>query len=285
MNKLFEQFYITENDFGNIRAISKTVINNLDDFLDDLYEWFIHKSTFGKVLTTDTIIQGHRTSFKKNLTDLFSLNFNENYLNSMSAIAHGHIRLGLSLSDYFERTSTIKNLFEVFFQKLGIFSIGLSQSFHKFMDMEISLVSTAYSSTLNHSLQEQNEVLKDIAAPVSQLWKGLLFIPIVGRIDEKRIQNIQTLVLNRVMEKSAKVLILDISGIQDIDQGALDALFKITSSVKLMGCKSIISGISSEIATLIIEAGIKVDQLITTGNLEDALQKGFEFNLVKVTAI
>lgn len=92
-----------------------------------------------------------------------------------------------------------------------------------------------------------------------------------GYVPCKKIRE-RTLV--RVKELKAQQLIIDISGVPFVDTAVVSHLFKIVKGIKLLGCSTILTGISPEIADTMIELGIEIDKdLKTRADLQQALQE------------
>jgi anti-anti-sigma regulatory factor len=68
------------------------------------------------------------------------------------------------------------------------------------------------------------------------------------------------------------MFVLDISGVGAVDTAVANQLIKITRATQLMGCESIISGISPPIARTLVELGVQVGDVKTTATLRDALE-------------
>jgi rsbT co-antagonist protein RsbR len=127
------------------------------------------------------------------------------------------------------------------------------------------------------------KVMSEMATPVSLLWENILFLPIVGMVDSKRAQTIMEQVLQQISEKNSKVLILDIMGVAVVDSAVANHIIKITRATKLMGCESIITGISSSIAQTMVSLGIDLAGLITKSILTDGLEYAFTVLGLQVT--
>lgn len=80
--------------------------------------------------------------------------------------------------------------------------------------------------------------------------------------------------LSKIAETRSKVFIMDISGVAAVDTAVANQLIKITKATQLMGCDSIISGISPAISQTLVELGISVGEIFTTATLRDALELG-----------
>ena len=132
---------------------------------------------------------------------------------------------------------------------------------------------------------EQNQVLMDMSTPVTQLWDGILVLPLVGIIDSKRAQDIMSSMIEKIEAKETKAFILDISGIAIMDTGVANYIIKITKTTRLMGCHAIISGVSGAVANTMVQLGISIDEVDTTGNMQDALRKALALTDAKIVSI
>lgn len=144
---------------------------------------------------------------------------------------------------------------------------------------------TSYNEIVNDTIKEQNDALMEMSTPVTQLWNGILFLPLVGIIDSKRAQDVMTAMLDKISETQAKVFILDISGIGVLDTAVANYLIKITKATRLMGSVCIISGISGAVAQTIVELGIQIDEVETTGSMQDAVDKAFRLTGAEVVKL
>jgi anti-anti-sigma regulatory factor len=120
-------------------------------------------------------------------------------------------------------------------------------------------------------LQHTNALL-EMSTPVTPIWEGILLLPLLGIIDSGRTQDVMNKTLTKIAETRAKVFVLDISGVGTVDTAVANQLIKITQATQLMGCESIISGISPAVARTIVELGVKVGEVKTTAALRDAFE-------------
>lgn len=123
----------------------------------------------------------------------------------------------------------------------------------------------------------------DIPTPVNIIWEGILMISIFGHIDSSRAQEIMETMLNKLVDTGSKVIILDILGVATIDSAVASHLIKITRATRLMGCDSIVSGISPEIAQALVNLGVELGGVITTSTLANALESAFEMSGFEIT--
>ena len=113
--------------------------------------------------------------------------------------------------------------------------------------------------------------LEELSVPVVPIAKETAIIPIIGEIDTQRSQLILEVALQESSNLKIEYLILDISGVPIVDTMVADNLFKVVHALKLIGVKSIVSGIRPEIAQTIISLGIDFSKITTCANLHTAL--------------
>ena len=125
-------------------------------------------------------------------------------------------------------------------------------------------------------IDSQRRAIMEMSTPVTSIWDGVLMLPLVGVIDSKRALDITARILEEIGSSQATCFILDISGVAIIDTAVANYLIKITKATRLMGCRTLISGLSPAIAQTIVDLGIDVGDVQTTGNLSDALRLAFD---------
>jgi anti-anti-sigma regulatory factor len=111
-----------------------------------------------------------------------------------------------------------------------------------------------------------------MSTPVTPIWEGILLLPLLGIVDSTRTQDIMNKVLIEISQSRAKVFVMDISGVGSMDTGVANQLIRITKATQLMGCETIISGISPSIARTLVELGINIGEIRTTATLRDSFE-------------
>jgi methyl-accepting chemotaxis protein len=129
-----------------------------------------------------------------------------------------------------------------------------------------------FASDISLEVQKRSLALLEMSTPVTKIWDGVLFAPIVGIVDSKRSVDIMNKALSSIADTRARTLMLDIGGVAVVDTAVANHLIKIAKAAVLMGCKTIISGISPSIATTIAELGIDLGSIQTTSTIEAALR-------------
>jgi rsbT co-antagonist protein RsbR len=150
------------------------------------------------------------------------------------------------------------------------------RALNKLVHLDMTIIVQSYEHLVNEGIAAQSKSLLEMSTPVTQIWNGILLLPVVGLIDSKRAQDIMNSTLAKISESQARSFILDISGVAVVDTAVANHLVKITKATRLMGCESTISGVSPAIAQTIVDLGIDVEEVNTTGNMRSALLEAFE---------
>jgi methyl-accepting chemotaxis protein len=151
--------------------------------------------------------------------------------------------------------------------------VWLQASYNPIFDMEgRPLKVVKFAADITTEVQKRSLALLEMSTPVTKIWDGVLFAPIVGIVDSKRAVDIMNKALSSIDETRANRLLLDISGVAIVDTAVANHLIKIAKAAVLMGCKTIISGISPAIAQTIAELGIDLGAIQTTSTIESALR-------------
>jgi methyl-accepting chemotaxis protein len=151
--------------------------------------------------------------------------------------------------------------------------IWLQASYNPIFDIEGKpLKVVKFASDITGEVQKRSLALLEMSTPVTKIWDGVLFAPIVGIVDSKRSVDIMNKALSSIADTRARTLLLDIGGVAIVDTAVANHLIKIAKAAVLMGCKTIISGISPAIAQTIAELGIDLGAIQTTSTIESALR-------------
>ena len=138
-----------------------------------------------------------------------------------------------------------------------------------------------YLAEKERTIQAQQEELKHTSTPITEIWDGVLTLPIIGTLDSSRTMSVMENMLSRIEEERAKVVVIDVTGVQAIDSQVSHHLVQMIRSVGLMGAKAILTGIRPEIARAITSLNIDLSMVSTRSTLSDGLKEAF--NLLGIT--
>lgn len=252
-----QDHYITNQDLENIKKLWEIIKNDISWLLDEFYKWLPSQENHGEPFRNKEFAKANRKLVEKHWLGFFKGVVDENYIQNRIRIGLVHARIGLPLDTYFNGVAKLYELYESLFDKYNV-NQSTAASFGRLFRMEMSIISNTFNEEIKKALNEQNETLKELSAPIARLQKDLLFLSLVGFVDSKRAQDVMHAILDRIATTQSRVFIIDIGGIAVMDTAVANYLIKITKATRLMGCQTILSGLSSSIAQTIIELGIDV---------------------------
>ena len=233
----------------------------------EIIDWMTKHELFPEAIVAALSL--HRDDI---LTDLVEARFSPEYIEGYSAIRRNFLERGVSLDIFVELLARFHQGVLNLFIKYNPTAVNLIVAYKKFNQIDLDIIAKEYRKKTQQDLEKQNEALRELSTPVAQIWENILLLPLVGFIDSKRSKDVMEAMLDNIADKQAKFFILDISGVAIVDTAVANHLIKMTKAARLMGAKCIISGISGNIAQTIVELGIAIDEIETTGSMKDALK-------------
>ena len=127
-----------------------------------------------------------------------------------------------------------------------------------------------YQQSREEIIQRQQEEMLELSTPVVELWDGILALPLIGTLDSARTQIVMENLLQRIVETSSTIAIIDITGVPTVDTLVAQHLLKTVAAARLMGADCIISGIRPQIAQTIVHLGVELHDVTTKATLAAA---------------
>lgn len=123
-------------------------------------------------------------------------------------------------------------------------------------------------------LKEITSEIFAVSTPIVPVSDGIAVIPIVGQICEERTaQLLDSIPANIQNHPNTNILIIDFSGIYNLDEVVVDFLFKINSILRMLGVQPVLTGIRPELAKMAVTIGRSWSGIQTFGNIKLALSK------------
>jgi len=130
--------------------------------------------------------------------------------------------------------------------------------------------------------REQRMQITELSTPVVEIWDGVLLVPLVGTLDDKRSSQLSSALLEAVREEGARVVLVDITGCTVVDTFTAASLINAMRSVRLLGAESVVTGVSAHIAADLVKLGVRLEDICTRRRLADGLRLALEMLDLKV---
>jgi PAS domain S-box-containing protein len=133
------------------------------------------------------------------------------------------------------------------------------------------------------SLQEeliraQAAALAEVSTPLIPINDDVVVMPLIGKVDAARAERVMETLLEGVSTKRARIAILDITGVSDVDRDVANGLVRAAQAVKLLGAEVVLTGIRAEVARALVDLDADLRTIVTRGTL----QSGISYALSRV---
>lgn len=133
----------------------------------------------------------------------------------------------------------------------------------------------AYLDEKERTINAQEAELRETATPITEIWDGVLTLPIIGTLDSNRTMLIMDALLNYIAKEHARAVVMDLTGVRNIDSQVSHHLIQMVKAVQLMGADAILTGIRPEVARALTSLNIDLGGVTTRASLSDGLKEAF----------
>lgn len=129
-----------------------------------------------------------------------------------------------------------------------------------------------YSTYKDALLAAQRELVENLSVPIIPITSSVCILPIIGAVDYFRAKVMEEKVLLEIGRLHIQTLLMDLSGIAEMEVEVIDQLMKIIDGASMMGCKTVITGLRPDVVRSMIRLGVCFDtNTKTLGTLQQAL--------------
>ena len=113
----------------------------------------------------------------------------------------------------------------------------------------------------------------EMSTPVIPISERVVVMPLIGALNENRMRRITELALRRIAAVGADTVILDHTGIEAFDTVVVEALMRTAAALRLLGCRTILTGIRAELAQVLVHHNLDLDSFEICSTLQEAVRK------------
>ncbi|MFS0577238.1 STAS domain-containing protein [Sporosarcina sp. 179-K 3D1 HS] len=131
-----------------------------------------------------------------------------------------------------------------------------------------------YSMYKDELILAQRQLVEALSVPIIPITPSICILPLIGTVDSFRTDILEEKVLAEIGRLHIQTLIIDLSGIVDMEDYVIDHLMRIISGTSLMGCRTVITGLRGDLVRRIVGMGVTFDEHTKTlGTLQQALKQ------------
>ncbi len=120
-------------------------------------------------------------------------------------------------------------------------------------------------------IRAQAAALEQLSTPLIPITEDVVVMPLIGTVDSRRAQQVMEGLLHGVVNHRSHTVILDITGVSTVDSAVADALIRAAQAVRLLGARTVITGISPHVAQTLVGMGIDLRGVVTHGTLQSGI--------------
>lgn len=124
---------------------------------------------------------------------------------------------------------------------------------------------------LREEVQRQAIYMDELSCPIIPLSEHVLVMPIIGSVDDHRAERIVEALLSGIVERRARLAILDLTGLRSLEEHGVGALRRAVTGVRLLGARLTLTGIRPDVARALIERGVNLGEVVTLRSLSDGI--------------
>ncbi|MBN6187843.1 STAS domain-containing protein [Aneurinibacillus sp. BA2021] len=131
----------------------------------------------------------------------------------------------------------------------------------------------SYSSYKDRLIESQKKLVQNLSVPIIPITSTTCILPLIGEVDLHRVAIIEEKVLMEIGKLHMQTIIMDMSGVVQIEATVAHHLLRIIDGISMMGCRTIITGLRPEVVRKMINEGISFkDRADLKGTLQQALK-------------
>ncbi|MFD1864355.1 GAF domain-containing protein [Planococcus chinensis] len=128
-------------------------------------------------------------------------------------------------------------------------------------------------------LESAQEQIQSLSSPLVPVADGIAILPVIGNVTARRAQTIIDRVLGKCAEAEVRYLVVDVSGVSQINSVVGEYLLKLVNTLKIIGVVPVITGIQPFMALKVPHFAEALSGILIEANLQTALRKlGFQLS-------
>ena len=175
-----------------------------------------------------------------------------------------------------------RSLFEKYHHDFGLLNRVLD-AYEPAANRIANTVAVSFVQERERVIRQQQDAIQELSTPVLQVRERLLILPIIGVLDGQRAQQLTEQLLGGIRRHRAKVVVVDVTGVAELDAAVANHLVQTVDASRLMGAGVIITGLSSEIAQTLVTIGVDLTKMNTVGDLQGGIEEAERLLGFKVT--
>lgn len=262
-------------DEENLKALRPLAERYATPVIDELYRLFLAHERTAAFFKDPRVLERVKLLQKHYFIGLTEGDYGARYVENRLKIGAVHERINLVTKFYLGGyslylRSVTRRIFDEYPNDRAR-AVDFVSSLIKIVFFDVGLAIDTYIAQREKIIRAQQEEIRELSTPVLRLKDRLLVVPIVGMVDSQRAYQLTEHVLRSIRQHRAKVVVFDITGVPTVDSAVANHLIQTVQAARLLGARSVMTGVSPEIAQTLVRIGIDATKLNTVGDLQEGI--------------
>ncbi len=121
-------------------------------------------------------------------------------------------------------------------------------------------------------IRMQSTLLEELSTPLIPINERVMVLPLIGAMDAQRADKMLEAVLHGATGQRAEVVIIDITGVKQVDAQVANTLVRAAGALRLIGSEVVLTGMRPEVARMLVGLDLSLSSLVTRGTLESGIK-------------
>ncbi|WP_437730670.1 PAS domain S-box protein [Sorangium sp. So ce1335] len=124
---------------------------------------------------------------------------------------------------------------------------------------------------LERTLARLRDSMQAMSTPLIPITDRIVVMPLIGQMDSERIAQVMSVALDGVQATQVQTVILDVTGLKEIDTRVASALVDTARALQLLGARTILTGLRPAVAQTLVGLGLDLGGILTKSTLQSAI--------------
>lgn len=265
------------DDLARLAAAKGVVTTGADQYVAGFFEYLHRFEETAELFADRDRLEAARQLKREHLVAMVQGVYERGYVSQRLRLAKlysdANLDVRIYLGAYRHLLSSIGTDIESHFSDSPAEAFKIFVSLKKIGFFDMAIVIDFLLSEREHTIALQQGAIQELSTPVLQLRERLLLLPIIGTVDTRRAQLLTDGLLLAVRSTRARVVLMDLTGVNAIDVEVANHLMQMVEAARLIGVSVIVSGLSAAMCKALVDLKVEVSALEIVGDLQSGVER------------
>ena len=141
-------------------------------------------------------------------------------------------------------------------------------------------IQKASTQETDEALREKDEIVEhldeaivSLSTPIIHVFDGVVVLPLIGALDARRAELMNSKLLAEVTRMGASHVIIDLTGISELNAETIERIGHAALALRLLGAETNLTGMRADAARTVVSIGADLSHLRTLPTLREAVAR------------